>query len=167
METKKKLETSANVAIIIVALLFSVAIIKRYFFTPASVVEKRQSLIGSTLNLEGISLSNKERTLVFAISSTCHFCDESSDFYKRLLNETRSLNLSTLAVFPQNIPVGQIYVADHGLKFDDIKQVNFQTLNVKGTPTLILIDNKGKVLQEWEGKLSTDKESEVLALLKN
>jgi len=48
------------------------------------------------------------------------------------------------------------------VQVDEIKHADFQSLQVGGTPTLLLVDSKGIVQKVWLGKLSEAKEKEVL-----
>jgi hypothetical protein len=43
--------------------------------------------------------------------------------------------------------------------------VDFSKIKVPGTPTLLLVDNQGKVLDVWVGKLDESRQREVLARL--
>jgi hypothetical protein len=48
---------------------------------------------------------------------------------------------------------------------DDVKQVPLNTLGVRGTPTLLLVNDAGVVTDVWTGKLQPDQEAQVLAAL--
>jgi uncharacterized protein (DUF2126 family) len=54
-----------------------------------------------------------------------------------------------------------------GVKVDEVEQASFIDLGILGTPTLILVDSSGKVVNKWEGALSPSMESEVISQLKN
>jgi hypothetical protein len=41
------------------------------------------------------------------------------------------------------------------------------SLGVRGTPTLLLVNNTGKIADFWVGKLSPDKEAEGLRRLRS
>ena len=43
--------------------------------------------------------------------------------------------------------------------------VDFSKIKVPGTPTLLLVDDQGKVLDVWVGKLDESREKQVLASL--
>jgi hypothetical protein len=49
---------------------------------------------------------------------------------------------------------------------DDIRQAQVNSIGVTGTPTLLLVDEKGTVADAWQGKLQPDQETAVLAVLK-
>jgi hypothetical protein len=48
---------------------------------------------------------------------------------------------------------------------DDIKQISLNTLGVRGTPTLLLVNDVGVVTDVWVGKLQLDQEVQVLTAL--
>lgn len=43
-----------------------------------------------------------------------------------------------------------------------VARVNFKALNLVATPTVILVDNSGKVLDFWIGKPSKEVEQQIL-----
>lgn len=53
------------------------------------------------------------------------------------------------------------YLSEIGIANLDVKQLPLNTLQIGGTPTLILTNDKGEVTDYWVGKLSPEKESEV------
>jgi hypothetical protein len=66
-------------------------------------------------------------------------------------------------VLPQEVSQGQTYLGKLGVVVDEVRQSTLGAIGVSGTPTLLLVDNKGAVKQSWLGKLSPDKETEVLS----
>lgn len=52
------------------------------------------------------------------------------------------------------------------MQVDDVKQASLSTIGVRGTPTLLLVDNKGTVADVWQGKLDSGQEERLLAVLK-
>lgn len=67
-----------------------------------------------------------------------------------------------LAVLPQpNYEVSR-YLSEKNVAVDEIVQLNPGQIDVRGTPTLPLVDRTGLVLEAWNGKLPADKEMEVM-----
>ena len=58
------------------------------------------------------------------------------------------------------------YLEGEGLQVDDVKQATLSTIGVSGTPTMLLVDNAGKVSDIWQRKLPPGQEGQVLAVLK-
>lgn len=44
----------------------------------------------------------------------------------------------------------------------EVRQAGLDALGVRGTPTLLLINDKGVVIKSWVGRLPIDKEGEVI-----
>jgi len=173
METpKSKLDTIANIAIIVVCIIAAVVLVQnqilpRFQHPPArpSEVMKGDMLPA----LRDVVPAGTQKALVMAISPTCHFCTDSMPFYKQLLdkrNESRSPVKVIAAVPDAKVEAAeQANLAEHGVRLDAVVHVDFNKIKVPGTPTLLLVDNRGKVLDVWVGKLDESREREVLARL--
>lgn len=48
---------------------------------------------------------------------------------------------------------------------DDVRQLPLNTLGVRGTPTLLIVNDAGVVTDVWVGKLEPDQETQVLTAL--
>ena len=53
------------------------------------------------------------------------------------------------------------YLKGLGVAIEDVRQARFRNLDIEGTPTLILVDQDGRVESKWLGKLSPQREVEV------
>ncbi len=160
----KRIELLANVAIIVVALLLGAVLVKRYLL-PQAPSPQAQSRIqpGTKLSVPGIEWGKNERTLLLVLSTTCRFCTESSPFYQRLAQEkARKGGVGLIAVLPQSVSESQKYLNGLGVPVDDVKQAGLDAVQVRGTPTLIVADRTGAVLESWVGKLPAEAEAEVL-----
>lgn len=167
----KKVELLANIAIIIVAILLASVLIKSYLWTPNSIANNsrtatasQQIEIGEKINLSGIDWQKNGKTLLFALSTTCHFCTESAPFYQRLAKEHGDTQLVVLV--PQSVDEGRQYLKKLGVTIDDVRQIPPNSLEVHGTPALLLVNSKGIVENLWLGKLQADQENEVFSRLK-
>ena len=160
----KGIETSANVAIIVVAVLLGAVLVRQLLAggtqtrtgTPQSGAVSGHD---TRLTLPGVDWSESKKTLVLALSSTCHFCTESAPFYQRLGKEE---GVRLIAVVPQDVTEGRAYLDKLGVPIGDVRQMPLDAISVEGTPTLFLVDNAGRVSGKWVGKLSPDGESELL-----
>jgi len=159
----KKIEIAANIAIVVVAFLLTTVLVKNYLINrhlESADVSSIDPLASPDLNSLNIDWRVKRETLVLAVSTTCHFCTESAGFYKQLAQHRGSIRI--VAVLPQPVDEGKRYLDGLGITVDDIKQASLSTINVTGTPTLILVNEDGKVSKTWIGKLDSQKEIEVL-----
>jgi thioredoxin-related protein len=162
----RKIETIANVCIIVVAIIVCVAAV-RYFRTKASVSQAPTPAIaaGTKINLPNEDWARNRQTLLLALSTQCKYCSASADFYQRLVNNASS-NTKLVAVLPQPLEESQQYLTGLKVTIKDIQQISPPSLGVRATPTLILVDSAGTVTHSWVGKLPPDKEEEVLSSLR-
>ncbi|HWS87071.1 MAG TPA: hypothetical protein VN282_08920 [Pyrinomonadaceae bacterium] len=166
----KKLDFLASIAIILVAVLMGVVLIKNYIFNsgPASharTAAGNQIKTGGPISLPNVDWSGHGHTLLLAISTTCQFCSESAAFYRRLAQGQRSYRL--IAISPQTVNETQKYLDRLGVAADGVMQVPLDSLGIRGTPTLALIDGEGVVADVWVGKLPAGEEAGVIGRLQN
>ena len=159
-----KIETVANVLIIIVALLLIGVIVQRYFFAKPEPSQRAQiePTVGKQINLPDENFSAQPKTVVLALQTGCHFCNESAPFYKRLVESAKGKNIKIVAVFPTPVEESAAHLNQLGVTGMEVKQAPISALDASGTPTLILTNQKGEVTNYWVGKLSADKEQEVI-----
>ncbi|SPF53650.1 exported hypothetical protein [Candidatus Sulfopaludibacter sp. SbA4] len=174
MSLPTKIQTTADLATIGVAVLLSAVLIKVYLVPassprvpPAAPPAVAATSVGSSLKgqLPGVDWSKNGRTLVLAISTQCHFCKESTPFYRRLEQEVGKV-VKMVAVLPQPAHEAEQYLKDEGVQVDQVKQVSLGTIGVRGTPTILLVDSKGVVTKVWTGKLKAEEQEQVLGVLK-
>ena len=126
-----------------------------------------QSSVGSKVSQLDIDWSKSNKNLLLVLSTSCHYCTESAPFYKRLVQErTQRGTFSLTAVLPQPVSDGQKYLNGLGVDINDIKQLSAGAIRIRGTPTLLLVDEAGVVTEEWLGKLPPETENEVLSRLR-
>lgn len=160
----KRVELLANVVIIVVAVLLGGVLVKRYLLPQAESPQAQARIQpGTKLSVPGIEWGKNERTLLLVLSTTCHYCTESSPFYQRLAREKAEKGgVGLVALLPQSVDESQKYLNGLGVSVDDIKQAGPDAVPVRGTPTLIMADREGAVVESWVGKLPAEKEAEVL-----
>jgi thioredoxin-related protein len=153
----------------VVAVLLCVVLVKDYLIPKhalptngVSTDNQNQLQVGAKLSILGIDWAQNGQTLLLALSTTCHFCSESAPFYQQLLKE-RGGNTHIVAILPQSVSDGKDYLERLGISVDDVKQASLNSINVRGTPTLMLVDGNGAVVNEWVGKLPVNQEAEVLS----
>jgi hypothetical protein len=176
--TQKRIEVAANLGILITAILLCVVLAKSLVSAPESVenrvptgnqpafqTNRRPNPIppGTNVSLEGVDWSKNGRTLLLALSSKCHFCTESAPFYQRLARERSRARL--IALVPHTVDEGKRYLEELKVDVDEVRQVPFGSLGVRGTPTIILVGDQGSTIKSWVGKLASNTEAEVLAAL--
>jgi thioredoxin-related protein len=167
--TQQRLEATANVLIIVVAILLGTVLIQKYLFSKNPTYSNQsirvQPVIGSRMNLAGINWANRPKTLIFALQTGCPFCIESASFYKRIIASVQNKNIQLIAVFPSSKEESTAHLNELGLTNLEVKQSPLDSLQVSGTPTLILTNDKGEITNYWVGRLTPDKEVEVISHL--
>ena len=171
----KKVEVLANLAVIVASIVLCSVLVKKYFFAPKqaaaaatstspfSVNPKSRSALqpGTKISLPGIDWTKSNRTLVLALSTTCHFCTESAPFYQKLQQQKPS-DLRLIAVLPQTTDQSRTYLDKLGVAIPEIVQSPIASIGASGTPTMILVDSEGKVQESWVGRLSEEESARVL-----
>jgi hypothetical protein len=156
----KRLETIANISVIVAALVLVVFLGQMEWQRHHESAAPRKALIGQTVTLPGVQFTAQSRTLVLAISTTCHFCNDSAPFYKDLVAKSQG-RLRIVAVLPQPLSEAQPYVRDAIAPSVQVVSSRLDSMGVTGTPTLLLVDSNGKVQQAWVGKLDDQGQRQV------
>ncbi|HKV38632.1 MAG TPA: hypothetical protein VJX67_05430, partial [Blastocatellia bacterium] len=161
-EWSKKLEMAANIAIIVLATVASLALARRYLFSkPTAPVEPFHVPVpmrgpdpGTKVSLAGEDWKQNKRTLLLAISRECRFCTASAPFYRRLAEAAGRANTRLVAVFQRETPAGgKQYLGQLGIPISDVKQAPLESIGVHVTPALVLVDGSGVVAGSWAGLL--------------
>lgn len=166
---KAYLEVTTNIAVILVAVLVIGTFAWNFYHARQGETVLESGLLKNTVlsPLRGVSYSESPQTLLIAMNTQCRYCSESTAFYNRLAEFRRTGKgaVRILAVFPNSTDEVREYVSRTGLDLDTIAATDLEQLNVAGTPTVILVDGHGKVVDFWVGKLTTDSEEEILRRL--
>jgi thioredoxin-related protein len=159
-----KAELAANILIIVAAALLIGVIVEKYFFSKPAINQQArvQPVIGSHMNLLDENRANQSKTLILALQTGCHFCNESAPFYKRLIEAVKDKNVKLIAVFPTSIEESKAHLNELGLTNLEVRRSPLENIQVSGTPTLILTNETGEIMDFWLGKLTPDKEAEVI-----
>lgn len=164
----KILEAFANIAILIVALLLIASIFRnrKVMFSKPS---NQQEALGKVLAAPpGISWGDRDHTLIIAIQDGCRYCESSLPFYRDLtaLEKGGETLRHISIIMPDQASIEEAYLKQAGL--DSVPHtagVSLASVDVTGTPTLLLVDSKGKIQKEWIGQLSQTEEGQVRASL--
>ena len=163
IDVSKKIELVANMAIIVVACLLGTVLVKNYLVTKRTEqTSKSDSQPVNSPNVSALDIDwrQSKQTLLLAVSSTCHFCTESAPFYKQVAMGRGRTRL--IAVLPQPVDEGRRYLEQLGVTVDEIRQAPLSSINVRGTPTLMLVNSDGVVIKTWIGMLAAEQQEEVL-----
>ncbi|HEV2396362.1 MAG TPA: hypothetical protein VGS27_05455 [Candidatus Sulfotelmatobacter sp.] len=120
---------------------------------------------GQAVPIRGIHWQKSHHTLVLALQTGCHFCAASAPFYRELLKKKQGDSWQAVAVLPQPVEKSVAYMQREGYSVPVVRQVDLPAIGVSGTPTLLLVDGKGRLEKEWVGELGPGGENEVAAAL--
>jgi thioredoxin-related protein len=154
-----KLEIAANVAVVLTC---AVALV-RVAIPKAS--PRTYELGEKIADGPGLEFRTAKRTLILFERSTCKFCNESLGFYSRLASLARKNGTRVVALTSEDTGANGNFLATNGVTVDAVLALQDNRLKVFATPTLILVKNDGTVVGSWVGKLTEQKESEVVAKL--
>ncbi len=162
---KAKIEAIANVTVIVVALAVGYVVLKEKVAGPRI---PRSIAAGDRLaTISGIDWSRHRRTLVLALNSGCHYCQDSVPFYQRLAQAQQPSggDVDIVAVFPNDAEAVRQLAKDEGLVIHSVPEVPLEKLGIVGFPTLLLVDSAGRVERSWVGLLTPRQELEVLSVV--
>ena len=161
-KTYNKINLALNVAIVLVVVLIGVVFAKNYL-RPARSIPAHRDFRGMKINLRGVDWAQNEQTLLLVLDEKCRFCTESAPFYQRLTEATATNSrLHLIAVLPQDVSSSRQYLLNLKAPSEEVRQSRLDAIGVEGTPTLILVNENGEVMEAWAGKLSPEQETEVL-----
>src|SRR5437588_3112538 len=160
----REINLAVNIAIVLVVILIGIVFTRNYLLQPRRAERNDYRLVpGTRVSLPGIDWARNGYTLLLVLRKGCRFCKESAAFYQRLTQEAASTGMVQLiAVLPQQVADSTEYLNDLKVPIPEVRQAALETLGVQGTPTLILVNSKGEVIESWAGKLPPDQETEEL-----
>ncbi len=162
---KTHLEVITNVAVLLTAMAVLSALSWGYFSQKRQPSLKNGLQKGDVLTkIASLDYRNSSQTLLIAMNTECHFCTESVPFYNHLVKSRQGQDETAriIAIFPNKENEVNQYVQQHRLQTETIAAVNLSALNMVNTPTVILVDSGGKILDFWVGKLQENMERQVI-----
>ncbi|HQX55949.1 MAG TPA: hypothetical protein PLP07_08485 [Pyrinomonadaceae bacterium] len=160
---RNRLDLITNILTIIVAVVFIAMAVQRYAL-PAETSLKAPPP-GRAITFENFDPTASNRNVLLVMMKGCRFCEESMVFYRSLLEQYRGTGVRFIAVFPPNGEDLDGYLIQYGITGMDVRYSELSGVDVQGTPTIIVTDESGIVTKSWVGKLSKEKEKEVIAFL--
>jgi thiol-disulfide isomerase/thioredoxin len=163
-KVRSKFEFGARILILAIFVVVVGLLVKQKFFNTAA--KPPEPTVGRQVALSGDYFRGDQRSVVLVLQTTCGFCNASMPFYKRLIELSREKNINYIAVFPQTVEEGTQHLSKYGVAGLKVVQSDIDKFEASGTPTLIITNDKGVIERVWVGKLTPDKESEVVDTLK-
>ncbi len=88
-------------------------------------------------------------------------------FYRKLadLEKSNQIDAHLIAVFPDDPAAVRQLVQTQQLAVEAFPGIELSQVKVEGTPTLLLVDQQGRVSKVWIGELAAAGEAEVIAAI--
>lgn len=163
---KRFLATTATVLIIVVAALAITTIVRRHLL--ASVRSPAMSELGLHTGQRfpaNIDLAGHPKTIILALQAGCPYCAASAPFYRELIPAAAAKNVGVIMILPQPIGESEAYLTSLGLPHIPVYSTNLQSVGITGTPTLVMVDRSGEIMNVWSGQLPTELHQAVLSAL--
>ena len=157
---KAKIEAIADVAVIVVALAVGCVVLGKY----VSEYRARAVAAGDRLaTIPNLDWKQHRYTLVLALNTGCHFCEQSVPFYRNLAErqEHGGMDLDLVAVFPNDPAQVRQFMSVEGLRVRSVAAVPLEKLRVNATPTVILVGSDGRVERSWIGLMDPPEQLEL------
>lgn len=154
-----------NIAILLVALVLSALLVKKFVFQPAPNASYRLAA-NATLSIDGVHWADSERTVLIALSRECKYCSQSAEFYRRLaVGIPGQSNTRLMAVFSEKESDADAYLNQIQIPIREVHYVSLSSLGIRSVPTLAILNRHGVVTDMWVGKLSPLKEKDIMSRL--
>ena len=170
----QRLETTVNVVTLIAAVAILGTVAARFRGPTESPTNTQPFRVGEHVPVfQGLDFTRAKHTLLMVVRQDCRFCAESMPFYRRLprgkaVKLGATLENQIVALMLDDLPTATHYVQSNALSIDAVVAIppsRKSDLRVKGTPTLLLVDGTGLIQRLWVGKLSPEREREVIDAL--
>src|SRR5215813_9686201 len=146
--TVNRLEKTATVCLTFSFLLLAGILARSYVISRRSHTATLPRVkIGERVNLPELSSRRAGHTLVMVISSQCEYCVSDLPFYRRL-SEMRGASggeLRLVAALPEKTETAQMFLANACVIVDHVWPAAPAEVGVQLIPTLLLVDEEGKL----------------------
>ncbi|MFA5897559.1 MAG: thioredoxin fold domain-containing protein [Hyphomicrobium sp.] len=160
------LDTATNVGLLVASAMMTIVLGQRlwsqYLSSPTVPPTYQQ---GDTFpEVERVNYGASDKTVVLFVASTCKYCTQSMPFYEELARGRTLLRTQLLAVGFEPESTITSYLAGHRVQTDAVLSTLSRKFKFAATPTLVVLDSKGVVLNQWVGALN-ERQNEVRQLL--
>ena len=169
---RNALDVASQVAFTVACLTLSVFVFYRLTGTgTAAPVESAAKTnapyaVGESIApFDGAPFSAARASIVLIVKSTCVFCTESMDFYRRISSERGATGVQIIAAAPESVASLQTYLGNYAVAVDHLRELPKSGYKISATPTMLLVSRDGKVVKSFQGKLNSEQESEFLKSL--
>ena len=161
---KDKIEVTTNLLIIAVVLLIGGSYIKARLSHRQPGLSVGERIVAPP----GYDWHKYGQTLVVAVRNGCVYCEHNYPLYRQLdrLEHENHLKAHMLMVMPDDAQTGAALLAANGISSQNIPGTLLNRMKVYGTPTLLLVDANGQLLQSWVGELDASRADALVAQMR-
>jgi hypothetical protein len=160
------LERIGQLAFIVMCVVVSAVGIQRLRASPSPAAARPAPMEpGMKVELHKALRSERARgSLVLALSTNCQYCTASMPFYGTLaaLDVVRDGRIHLSAVSLQPEEQMRAYLDTHAVPVPSVVLFRDSGLVIQGTPTLVLVDRSGTVVNSWSGQLRPAEEEALV-----
>lgn len=118
-----------------------------------------------TVAIAGVNFLSSEQTILAVLDKNCRFCKEDAPFYRRLAEATQTRNGRLVVAFPHSLKDGTDYLQAESIRASEVVQIRLKSLQLQGTPTLLLLNRHGRIIAKWVGELSPPIEDYIISVI--
>jgi hypothetical protein len=171
MKVASKLEAAANIVVIVAAVTCAAIWIQNYRQGGQSSRQAKVYSPGQTIpSIDGLPLADVDSSFVLYVSSSCHFCTESMEFYRNMMEARNSSGARIQVAVLAREPLDSLkaYLGKNGFRPDRMISLAVDTpVELSLTPAMLQVYRTGKVERSWTGKLTDSAERQVLRILES
>jgi thioredoxin-related protein len=162
-----KLEALTNIATVITCAVICVVLLARTGTSDDRRGEDPSYKLGETVDIKNVDYSLAPKTLVMFVRSNCRFCTNSMELYRKIIESPAHRNgqFRVVAITPEESEVTAEYLSSHEVVVDGVVSVGQTETRFSGTPTLLVVDKRGKITGSMRGQLPEKQARELLRIL--
>lgn len=164
-----RLENAANVASVLMAAAALVFLVQRHERAsegPRLPPPPAEYDVGQDISKEvPIDFAGSNRTMIIAVQESCGYCEASMPFYQQIVAERDRLasDLRVVFIAPSRDADIKTYLASRGVKPDYVLSFDRDTtLKVRVTPTMLVADRSGHIVEARTGLVPPAQQPEFL-----
>jgi hypothetical protein len=157
------LDRIMRISITLLCLVATFSLSKRFLIPPdpPPAEGKAGSLVGQVF--QGNLKAQQGRTLiVLAVQPGCRFCTQSAEAFKYLQARAPSLKADITVLTPGDVIQAKQYMSTLGVEDFSIYQTQLDQVGISGTPTVLVVSDRGTVTQARAGALDTVHAKQIL-----
>jgi len=112
-----------------------------------------------------LGLAGARSTLILMTASSCHYCTASMDSFDRLTKTAHKVGVRVVAATSEDAARNRAYLQEHGVEADVVAAAEKNNIDIRATPTLLLVDQHGTIRNVWVGQFTPAREADVAKLL--